>query len=142
MVIPFENGSSLKSLDWMASACAVTIAEKLEALPALRPVYGPGIVDGLSSTFAPEKLVARARELGAKWVVGGAFSRPNWKPELTVRIYRVVDASETMPTPTLRLAAEASGVGEREKLFELIDKQLLSALKNAGIAVGPRCRRR
>ena len=47
IVVPFENHSPVKSLDWQASALAVTIAEKLEAHPALRPAYGAAILDGL-----------------------------------------------------------------------------------------------
>ena len=34
IVVPFENHSPVKSLDWQASALAITVAEKLEAHPA------------------------------------------------------------------------------------------------------------
>jgi Flp pilus assembly protein TadD len=135
LVVPFENDSTLKALDWMASALAVMTAEKLEVLPGLRPAYGPGILSGLPTSLEPDKVAARARELGAKWVVGGRFSRPNWKPEVTIRIYAVVEPSGTIVSPTLRLVAEASGVGERDHLLELFNDQLVAAVKKAGFSV-------
>jgi len=47
IVVPFENHSPVKSLDWQSSALAVTVAEKLESHPALRPAYNAAILDGL-----------------------------------------------------------------------------------------------
>src|SRR5579864_8367777 len=75
IVAPFENHSPSKSLDWQASALAMTIAEKLEAHPALRAAYGPAALDGIDYAFDPEKLARRAVDAGAKWVFAGGFAR-------------------------------------------------------------------
>src|SRR5579859_3802674 len=127
MVAPFENSSPVASLDWMSTALAVTLAEKLEAHPSLRPVYGGAIVDGFEKAFDPQKVAARAKDLGARWVFGGAFSRPNWKSEMRVRLYAVVDAPDT--GPTLRLAAEVGSTGEQKALLDQLDANLFGVLQ-------------
>ena len=131
IVVPFENHSPVKSLDWQASALAITVAEKLEAHPALRPAYGPAILDGLDYAFDPEKVARRAREVGARWVFAGGFARPNWKAEVGVRLYTVVEPSNEVPNPTLRLVAESSSVGEQKELLKLLDENLVAVLHKA-----------
>src|SRR6476469_5301095 len=71
IVAPFQNSSTVKQLDWMSSALAVTVAEKLEALQVIRPAYGAPILDGLEARFDPEKVARRAHDAGAKWVFAG-----------------------------------------------------------------------
>ena len=129
IVVPFENASPVAALDWMSSALAVTMAEKLEAHPSLRPVYGTGIVDGYAKAFDPEKIAQRAHDLGARWVFGGTFSRPNWKSEMKVRLYAVVDASDAVPRPTLRQVAEVGSTGERAALLDQLDANLFGVLQ-------------
>lgn len=131
IVVPFENHSPVKSLDWQASALAITVAEKLEAHPALRPAYGPAILDGLDYAFDPEKVARRAREVGARWVFAGGFARPSWKAEVAVRLYTVVEPSNEVPNPTLRLVAESSSVGEQKELLKLLDENLVAVLHKA-----------
>jgi tetratricopeptide (TPR) repeat protein len=131
IVVPFENHSPVKQLDWQASALAITVAEKLESHPALRPAYGAAILDGLDYAFDPEKIARRAHDVGARWVFAGGFARPNWKAEVAVRLYTVVEPSNEVPNPTLRLVAESSSVGEREQLQKLLDDTLLSVLQKA-----------
>jgi len=133
LVSPFANASGVKQLDWMTSALSVTAAEKLEAVPSLRPVYGTGIIDGLEvldptvltadgpAIPAVAKLVKRMRDLGARYVVVGRFSRPNWKSELTVRVL-VVDGER------LREVATAASVGERAALITQLDALLTDLL--------------
>ena len=96
IVVPFENHSPVKNLDWQASALAVTVAEKLESHPALRPAYGPAILDGLDYAFDPEKVARRAHDAGARWVFAGGFARPNWKAQVAVRLYTVVEPSNIL----------------------------------------------
>src|SRR4051812_27592751 len=55
LVAPFQNESNVKSLDWMASSLAITVAEKLEAVGRLRPVYGPGVLDGWETRMEEPK---------------------------------------------------------------------------------------
>ncbi len=130
LVTPFENASPVKALDWMSPALATTVAEKLEVHPALRPVYGPSILDGMAPPLDLAKVAARAKEAGARWVFGGAFGRPNWKSEVRLVVWQV----EGGPQPSLRKVAEASRVGERDDLLDLLDQALLGVLGNAGIA--------
>jgi tetratricopeptide (TPR) repeat protein len=134
IVVPFENRSPVRALDWQASALAMTIAEKLEAHPSLRAAYGPAVLDGLEYAFDPEKVARRARDLGAKWVFAGSFARPNWKAEVSIRLFTVVEPSNEVPNPTLRLVAESSSVGEREQLLKLLDDNLFAVLQKAGWA--------
>jgi Flp pilus assembly protein TadD len=132
IVAPFENHSPSKSLDWEASALAMTVAEKLEAHPALRAAYGPTVLEGIDYAFDPEKLARRAVDAGAKWVFAGGFARPNWKAEVHVRLYTVVEPSNEVPNPTLRLVAESSSVGERGEILKLLDENLIGVLAKAG----------
>jgi tetratricopeptide (TPR) repeat protein len=134
IVVPFENRSPVRALDWQASALAFTVAEKMEAHPALRAAYGPAVLDGLEMAFDPEKVARRARDLGAKWVFAGSFSRPNWKAEVTIRLLAVVEPSNEVPNPTLRLVAESSSVGERDQLLKVLDDDLFAVLQKAGFA--------
>jgi Flp pilus assembly protein TadD len=129
IVVPFENHSPVKQLDWQSSALALTVAEKLEGLANLRPAYGPGILDGIGYAFDPEKVARRAVDAGAKWVFAGGFARPNWKAEVTIKLFTVVAPSNEVPTPTLRLVAESSSVGEREQLLKLLDDNLLAVVQ-------------
>src|SRR5579871_1015812 len=71
LVVPFANASNVKGLDWMASALPTAIGEKLEAHPFLRPVYGGAILDGFPLKFDEAHVAARARDAGARWVIGG-----------------------------------------------------------------------
>jgi tetratricopeptide (TPR) repeat protein len=132
IVAPFENASPVKQLDWMSLALAVTVAEKLESHPQLRPMYGPQVIDGFDKAFDPERVARRAKDLGARWVFSGAYARPNWKSEMKVRLYTVVDASDAVAVPTLRLVAESGSTGERSALLEQLDANLLSVLAKQG----------
>ncbi len=135
IVTPFVDeatGGAAAQLSWMSSALAITVAQKLEEHPDLWPVYGEEILDGLTPEFDVVKVAHRAHELGARWVVGGSFSRPAWKSELKIRLWAVVDASDAVPEPTLRLVAESGSVSERNALFDQIDSNLLGVLQKAG----------
>jgi Flp pilus assembly protein TadD len=137
IVAPFSNTSPVKQLDWMSSALAVTVAEKLEALGNMRPGYAAPILDGMDYAFDPEKVARKAHDAGAKWVFAGSYSRPNWKSELKVQVYTVVDPSDAIPKATLRLVAESSSVGEREKLLDQLDQNLLEVLKKLNWSTEP-----
>jgi tetratricopeptide (TPR) repeat protein len=134
MVVPFENKSPVRALDWQSSALAVTLGEKMEGFPTLRPAYGAAVLDGLDYAFDPEKVARRAHDLGAQWVFAGSFSRPNWKAEVTVKLFTVVEPSNEVPNPTLRVVAESSSVGEREQVLKLLDDNLFAVLHKANWA--------
>jgi tetratricopeptide (TPR) repeat protein len=128
LVAPFENRSPVAALDWMSSALATTVAEKLEVHPALRPVYSAEILEGFPLAFDAAAVAGRASDRGARWVFAGSFARPNWKAEVTVRLYEVVGEKE------LRQVAEVTERGEREQLFELLDRCLVGVLDKKGFA--------
>src|SRR5262249_1154111 len=135
IVAPFENHSPVKNLDWQPPAIAVTIAEKLEGHSSLRPAYGPAILDGFDYAFDAEKVARRAQQAGARWVFAGGFARPNWKAQVTIRLYTVVEPSNEVPNPTLRLVAGSSSIGEREQLMKLVDENLVGVLSKANLPV-------
>jgi tetratricopeptide (TPR) repeat protein len=137
IVAPFDNDAKVKSLDWMSSALAVTLAEKLEAHPAMRPAYGAQVIDGFAKGDGPEKIARRATDLGAKWVFTGGFARPNWKSELALRVFTVVEPSDQIARPTLRLVAEVKTVGEQKALLEQLDNNLIELLKKASLLPDP-----
>ena len=146
LVLPFVNTSEVKALDWMASALAITAAEKLEVLPNLRPVYGPKVLDvtdaeGEGGKRAPiggiggvrnEAVVQRVFDLGARYVVAGSFGRPNWKAEVSLELLEVLPPSSTLPQPSLRQIATVKGVAERDQLQALLLEQLGKLVEGAG----------
>jgi tetratricopeptide (TPR) repeat protein len=123
VVAPFENASTVKSLDWMASALAVTTAEKLEGMGGIRPVYGASILEGWPAKLDGAKAAERARDAGARWLLTGSFSRPNWKAQVTVRVLEVVPGAEPSQV-TLKETATASRTGERNALLAVLDEAL------------------
>ncbi len=129
LVVPFENEAAIRSLDWMAPALAVTLAEQLEAQPGLQPAYGSSILEGFGAKFDSLRIADRARDLGARWVVSGGFARPNWKAEIKLRLYQVVTDG---PLPDLKLVAQAGAIGERTALIQVLDQALGELLKRQG----------
>ncbi len=137
LVLPFVNLSNVKQLDWMASALPITVAEKLEALPNLRPVYGPKVLDlietdeegkkvqiGGTGGIRNEALIRRAYDLGARYIVAGSFGRPNWRAEITLELLEVLPPSQTLPQPSARQVTRTSGTADRDKLQELLLQQI------------------
>lgn len=131
-VVPFVNSTKVKQLDWMAAALPVLIAEKLEEHPGLRPTYGPRVLDPSDAVGTPEadeRLAKRARDAGARYVVTGTFARPNWKSEVGLVLWEVVEGAEH--APALKKLAEASSVKERNQLLEQLDDCLAQLLAEA-----------
>jgi tetratricopeptide (TPR) repeat protein len=133
VVAPFQydGGTVLRGLEWMA-ALAVPLAEKIEAVPSLRPAYGPGVIDWTTGAFDADKIAKRARDLGARWVISGSYARPNWKSELTLRAWtvEVIDG-----VPRLRMAGRVSSVGERADVQAQLDALTLQLLGQMRVAV-------
>jgi Flp pilus assembly protein TadD len=145
LVLPFVNTTNIKQLDWMASALPITVAEKLEALPNLRPVYGPRVLDVIDTEedgkrvplggvggIRNEALVRKAYDLGARYVVAGSFGRPNWKAEISLELLEVLPPSATLQQPSLRQVASVKGIAEREELMTLLLDQLGKLVEQAG----------
>ena len=130
-VAPFVNYTKVKQLDWMAAALPVLIAEKLEEHPGLRPVYGARVLDTTETpgtADSDDKLARRGRDLGARYLVGGTFARPNWKSEVTLQLFEII---ETDGKPGLKKLAQASSVKERNQLLEQIDDCLATLMAEA-----------
>ncbi|MEO6951347.1 MAG: tetratricopeptide repeat protein [Polyangia bacterium] len=146
LVLPFVNSSPVKQLDWMASALAISTADKLEHLSNLRPVYGPRVLDvvdavedgkkipvgGTGGTRNDQAVAKRAYELGAKWVVAGRFARPSWKAEVAIDLLQVLPPSKTEAAPSLRILTSTSGIAEREGLQQLLIEQIQALVNKAG----------
>ncbi len=145
LVLPFVNRSNVAALDWMASSLSITAAEKLEALANLRPVYGPRVLDlvdteeggkrvpiGGSGGVRNEAVVRRAFDSGARYVLAGSFSRPNWKAEISLELLEVLPPSATLPQPSLRQLTSTSGVAERDEVQALLLEQLGKLVTQAG----------
>jgi hypothetical protein len=80
LVLPFENASGVKNLDWMRAGLPAALAEKIEAHPGLRPAYGPLILpDGAPPATVDAAAVAKV----------AAYWRPDWKLEMVVRLWRI-----------------------------------------------------
>ncbi len=145
LVLPLVNKSNVPSLDWMASALAITAAEKLEALPNLRPVYGPKVLELVDTEEAgkrvpiggiggmrTEAVARRAFDLGARYLLAGSFSRPNWKAEISLELLEVVPPSATLPQASLRQVAATHGIAERNEVQTLLLDQLGKLIAEAG----------
>ena len=127
IVLPFENASGVKGLDWMRAALPVALAEKLEAHPKLRlaPSAETIVPEGLPPEFIDEVVVAAAaHKVGARYVWTGAFRRPDWKLELFVRLWVVEGAVASV-------VGEARGHGEFSEVFALLDAAILDLTARA-----------
>ncbi|MSP60886.1 MAG: tetratricopeptide repeat protein [Myxococcales bacterium] len=131
LVVPFENTSPVRQLDWMAPALATTVAEKLESHPRLRAVYGPAILEGSPQKLDEARVAVRARDAGARFVIAGSFGRPNWKAQVAVRVLEVSGDG----VPQLKEIGTAEAIGESKALLDLLDDALLAALQRAGLGV-------
>ena len=105
----------------MASALAVTVAEKLESHPSLRPVYGAGILDGSTKRSMPEKVARRAHDARrALGVRAAASARPNWKAR---------SKSGSTPSSSRRTSAAARRCGWRRVVVRRRARRLLDSAR-------------
>jgi hypothetical protein len=114
-VLPFENASGVKGLEWMRVALPIALAEKLEAHPGLRLMSAGDLIvpEGVAPAFVDEAVVvAAAEKLGARFVWTGTFKRPDWKLELFVRLW-LVDEGTATASSTRRARRSAPGPSGR-----------------------------
>lgn len=134
VAIPFVNTAKIGSLEWMRAGLPGALVEKLEAHPALRPAYGPML---LSPGPPPETIDAVhvaevAARMGARYVWTGAFARPEWRLEITLRLWEVAPGVEAAT-----LVGEATERGDFARVFELLDALALRLLDEANLAPPP-----
>jgi len=95
-VMPFENRSQIGSMEWMRVAIPFELAEKLEAHPQLRALYGTLVlVDGRPpATIDADSVAAFAAASGAELVWTGWTERAsNWDLTVGFQLWRVIDGA-------------------------------------------------
>lgn len=138
LVLPFENNSNVKSLDWMRVGLPVALAEKLEGHPALRLVSTSDIIvpDGPYPALVDETVVVAAAEKAhARFVWTGTYRRPDWKLEFFVRLWSVEHGTAT-------IIGEAREHGDFSDIFDLLDDAIFQLSDKADRPVPPAVRER
>jgi len=126
-VLPFENVSGVKGLEWMRVALPIALAEKLEGHPALRLMSAGDLIvpEGVAPGFVDEAVVvAAAEKLGARFVWTGSFRRPEWKLALRIRLWAVEDGTATV-------IGEERRLGDFSDVFNLLDDACATLLAKA-----------
>ena len=125
LVLPFENESGVVGIDWMRAGLPAALGEKLEAHPGLRAIFGTLILpDGAPPQVIDAAAVAAlAHAAGARFVWSGAFARPDWKLQVTVRLWSVEAGSSAAV-----LVGEKTEKGDFSRSFELLDRCALDLL--------------
>ncbi|MEZ4366869.1 MAG: tetratricopeptide repeat protein [Kofleriaceae bacterium] len=129
VVLPFENRSGVRALDWAVAGLPATIAEKLEQTFALDPAYGPLIVDGPAAPATPALVAARARAQAATYVITGWATRTNWELDLEVTLWRDAGGA-TAPLGTVRK------LGPFASVHQYVGETLVELAEVAGWPVG------
>jgi Flp pilus assembly protein TadD len=128
--LAFVNESGVQGLDWLRAALPAALGEKLEAHPSLRAAYGELVVpDGVPPALIDHSVVeAAAATAGAKFVFTGSFRRPNWKLELTLKLWQVEHGKATV-------VGEAKKLGDFSDCHDLLYDLASDLLGKAGRAV-------
>lgn len=149
LVAPFENQSPAATLGWMGAALPATLGEKLEAHPRLRPAYGAHVLAGLpvvqdgegaAAVASRRQAAARARELGARLLIAGAYNRVDWRYQVTLRFYWVGEVADADLKEAARFEARAPAAATSGVVLELLDQAALGLLAGAGVATEPEVR--
>jgi tetratricopeptide (TPR) repeat protein len=129
LVLPFDNDSGAASLDWLRLALPAALGEKLEGHSALRTLGGELVVpDGApAERVDAESVAAAAKGKGARFVWTGGFSRPNWKLEMTLRLWTVSEGKAT-------LVGEQKKLGDFSDCHDMLAAAAVDLLGKAGVA--------
>lgn len=85
----FKNLSNIRSLDWMEAAVAFEIGEMLIAHSGVRASFEPLVVPASPPATSPTDIADLAAAQGAQLVIAGNFSRPDWKLQITIELWKV-----------------------------------------------------
>lgn len=107
-VLPFENRSPHRSLDWLRTAVPFVLAEKVEHNTELRPGYGPMVVPPGPMTGEADQVARFAGDRDASWVFTGWVQRPSWKLELSVTLWKITRRSKDPGPGTTETAGEGA----------------------------------
>jgi Flp pilus assembly protein TadD len=137
-VMPFENQSGVRGLDWMSAAVAFTLGERLEAHPRLLPGHGPLVVpEERAPEAADERSVAAfALETGARWVWTGAVDRPNWKLQIEVTLWRVDRDRRGGRNVKVSRVGDVVRRGDFQELHSFLGDAIVELCRAAEIALG------
>lgn len=126
-VMPFENRSGVRGLDWMEAGVPFVLAEKAEGLARLRPAFGTWVVPaGRGAPAEPNEVAAFAKERGLTWVWTGWIGRPDWELELGVTLWRMSGGSAAR-------IGEVVARGEFEKVHDFVADAVLELAQRASL---------
>lgn len=112
VVLPFENRSGVRALDWLVAGAPAGFSEKLEYVIGLDPGGGDLLVSGAPAEVTPASAARAGRAAGARWVVSGWATRTNWQLDLSATLWRVdlAGTGDAEVIATLRKAAPFADV--------------------------------
>lgn len=124
LVFPFENLNRAAALNPYVTALAMSLAERLEGHPRLRPTYGDAVLPLPVRVPADADEAARvAYGSGARWAFLGSFERRSDWTQVSVHLQAVlVDGKGG------RVVAKASASGGKDDLQELVGKAAIDLL--------------
>jgi Flp pilus assembly protein TadD len=129
-VMAFENRSGVQNMDWMSAGMAFLVGEKAESSRSLRPVYGPLVAPpGPPVAVTARSVTEFARALGARWVLTGWVSRPNWELQLGIALWRVDATGDAVQV------GEVVRQGEFARYSDLTAAALLALCEKAGMTL-------
>jgi tetratricopeptide (TPR) repeat protein len=134
VVAPFENPGKLPTIEWMRVGLAVAVAEKLEAVPALRPLGGELFIPlgGGPATLDAAGLAAWAPARRARFVFTGAVARTDWKLDFTLMVWKLDGDGDAR---TAMQIASWHKVDDFGHAFDMLNAGLGELCGKAGIAL-------
>ncbi len=136
-VLPFENQSGVRGLDWMSAAVAFSLGDKLSGHPKLLPSFGPLVVPVDRAPEPPDerRIAAFAGETGARWIWTGRVDRPDWKLQLDVSLWRV-DATSGGEAPRVTRVGEITRRGDFQDLHTFVGDAIVELCRAAELGIG------
>ncbi len=125
-VLPFENRSGVSRLDWLGPAAAFVAGELTSAHRGVRPAFGSTVVPrGQVALATPGVIASYAALQQADFIITGTYSRPNWKLELAVELWKVDAGSATR-------VGLVVNQGEFKEVHRFLGSSLLTLWEKAG----------
>lgn len=123
-----KNLSNVRSLDWMEAAVGFVAGEMIAGHRGVRTGFGTLIVPDKPPATTPADIAAIAKTSGANLVIAGSFSRPDWKLELTVELWKVTGERATK-------IADRTHKGEFEQVHQFVGESLTELFAAAKLPV-------
>jgi Flp pilus assembly protein TadD len=131
LVVPFENRSPSKSMEWLRVAVPFMIGENLEGHPGMRAVYDelvllPGSPPEAGDPAAIGNLAA-SRSASLVWT-GSVERTAGWQLELTVQLWRV-NGSSAVPV------GKVAERGDFKQVHAMTNRALETLCKQAALPI-------